>query len=164
MNENNFRHFYGIFFKSTILNLLDHMSEFIRNNFETLWQRYLEDTLQLKILRTWINVGTNYSLSKFLETKIDESAWKIIYRIFRACSSKNISLRHFTYYYLLFLTFDVPCVLELIQSFHVFYNCQWNFDKVQCCLFLEVLNEYYYVFIFYETFVPVNGENYFRSY
>ena len=124
LDENNFRHYYGIFFESTILNLLDHISEFIRNNYKTLWQRHLKDTSQLKILRTGINIGTNYFLSKFLETKINESAWKIIYTIIRACYSKNIALRHFTYYYLPFFTFDILCVLELIQSFHVFYNNQ----------------------------------------
>ena len=35
------------------------------------------------ILRTWINIGTNYFLSKFLGTTIDESAWKIIYTLIR---------------------------------------------------------------------------------
>ena len=100
LDENNFRHYYGIFFESTILNLLDHISKFIHKNYETLWQRHLKDTLQLKILRTWINIGTNYFLTKFLETKIDESVWKIIYTIIWACSLKNIAPRHFTYYYL----------------------------------------------------------------
>ena len=52
LDENNFRHYYGIFFESTILNLLDHISEFFRNKYETLWQRHLKGTLQLKILRT----------------------------------------------------------------------------------------------------------------
>ena len=52
LDENNFRHYYGIFFESTILNLLDHISKFFRNNYKTLWQRHLKGTLQLKILRT----------------------------------------------------------------------------------------------------------------
>ena len=101
LDESNFHHYYGIFSESTILNLLDHISKFFRNNYETLWQRHLKDTLQLKILRRWINIRTNYFLSKFLETKMDESAWKIIHTIIRACSSKNIAPRHFTYYCML---------------------------------------------------------------
>ena len=62
------------FFESTNLNLLDHISKFFRTNYEILWQRHLKDTLQLKILQTWINIGTSYFLSKLLKMKFDESA------------------------------------------------------------------------------------------
>ena len=69
---NNLRHYYGVFFETTILKLLDH-SVAIRRHFDNgIWK----DSLQLKILRIWINIGTTYFLSKFVQTKIDEKAWK----------------------------------------------------------------------------------------
>ena len=56
---------------------------------KTLWQRYI--TVD-EILRTWIIMWSNFFLSKYLSTKIGESAWKIIiYTIIRVCSSKNIA-------------------------------------------------------------------------
>ena len=51
LDENNFRYYYGIFFESTNLNLLDHISKFFRNSYKTLWLRDLKGTLHLKILR-----------------------------------------------------------------------------------------------------------------
>ena len=66
------------------------------------------DTFQLKILQAWISIGTNYFLSKFLETTFGKSAWKIVYTIIRDCSSKNIALRHFTYYCMLLFLSNRP--------------------------------------------------------
>ena len=41
--------------------------------------RQLRDTLQLKFLRTWINIRPSSSLVKHHETKIDEEGdWKMI--------------------------------------------------------------------------------------
>ena len=57
LDENDFRHYYGIVFESAILKLLDHISKFFRNSYKTLWQRHLKGTLRLKILRTWINIA-----------------------------------------------------------------------------------------------------------
>ena len=92
------------FFESTIRKLPDH--SYVRSSFATIRRNsdngFRNGALQLKILRTWVRIGTNYFLSKFLETKIDESAWKIIYTIIRACNSKNIAPRHFTYLCFLF--------------------------------------------------------------
>ena len=91
------------FLESTVLKLLDH--SYVQSSFATI-RRHLgngiwTETLQLKILRTWISIGTNYFLDKLFETKIDESTSKIIYIIIRACSSKNIAPKHFTYYCML---------------------------------------------------------------
>ena len=107
LDENDFRHYYGIFFESTILKLLDH--SYVQSCFATIRRhfgtRIWNDALQLKISRTWISIGTSYFLSICLEKKIDESPWKIIYIIIRAYSSKNIAPRHFTHYcMLLFLS------------------------------------------------------------
>ena len=121
-DENDFHRYYSIFFESTILKVLDHsyvQSSLarIRRHFDNgIWN----DTLQLKIFRTWISVWTNYFLSKFPKTKIDESAWKIILMIIRACSSKNIGPRHFTYYCMLLFR-QILYVLKLVQGLHVFY-------------------------------------------
>ena len=65
LDENNFRHYYGIFFGSTILKLLDH--SYVQSSFAAI-TRHLDngiwsDVLQLKILRTWI---TNFFLSKYI--------------------------------------------------------------------------------------------------
>ena len=60
------------------------------------WQRHSKGTLQLKILRIWINIGANFFLSKYLETKINTSYTKI-----QACSSKNIASKHLNYYCML---------------------------------------------------------------
>ena len=98
LDENDFR--LSIFFRP------DH--SYVRSSFATIRRHsdneFRNDALQLKILGTWVRIGTNYFLSKFLETKIDESAWKILYTIIRACSSKNIAPRYFTYCMLLFLS------------------------------------------------------------
>ena len=107
LDESDFRHYYGFFFESAILKLFDH--SYVQSYFATVRRLFCNgiwnNSLQLKILRTWISIGTTYFLSKFIETKIDERAWKIIYIIIRACSSKNIARRNFTYYcMLLFLS------------------------------------------------------------
>ena len=66
LDENDFRHYYGIFFESTIPKLLDH--SYVQGSFATrhfdngIWN----DTLQLKILRTWITTWANFFLSKRL--------------------------------------------------------------------------------------------------
>ena len=83
-----------VFFLSTILELLDH--SYVESSFATISRLFnngiWNDTFQFKILQTWISIGTNYFLSKFLETTIGKSAWKIVYTIIRPCSSKNIAL------------------------------------------------------------------------
>ena len=71
------------------------------------------DTLQLKILRTWITIWTNFfSWVNILKRK---SAKIIIYTIIRACSSKNIAPRHFTYYCMLFFLSQI----DLVYKFHI---------------------------------------------
>ena len=41
LDENNFRHYYGIFFVSTILNLLDSTFQQLRNTLTTAFERHL---------------------------------------------------------------------------------------------------------------------------
>ena len=110
LDENDFHHCYSILFESTSLKLLDHC--YVWSSFVTIGRHFDNwiwiDALQLTILQTWISIGTNYFLSKFLETKIDESVWKIIYIITRACSSKNITPRHFTYCFMLLFLWNKP--------------------------------------------------------
>ena len=80
--------------KVPLWKLLDQLwSKFFLNNYEWHWQRYLKDTLQLKILQTCISIRPNSFLGKYHETNIGKGAWKIISctKIW-ACSSKNISL------------------------------------------------------------------------
>ena len=60
LNENDFRHCYGNFFEITILKLPDH--SYVQSSFATI-TRHIDngiwkDTLQLKILRTWIIIGS----------------------------------------------------------------------------------------------------------
>ena len=54
VNENDFPHYYGIFFESSILKLLDH--SYIQSSFATITKHFdngiWNDALQLKILRT----------------------------------------------------------------------------------------------------------------
>ena len=110
LDEKDFRYYYGIFFERTILKLLDH--SYIQRTFATIRRHFgngiWRDALQSKILRTWMSIGTNYFLNKFLETKIDKRARKINYIIIRACSSKNIAARHFTYYCMLLSLSNKP--------------------------------------------------------
>ena len=122
LDENDFRHHYGIFFESTILKLLDH--SYVQSSFAKSRRHFGNEiwniVLRLKILRTWISIGTHYFLSKFLETKIDESAWKIIYIIIWACFSNNIAPRHFTYYGMLFFSQIKKILIKKVYSLQKF--------------------------------------------
>ena len=68
-------------------------------SYEAHWQQHLKDTLQLKILRTWIDIHVNFFLGKYHEVKMGEGALEIISctKIW-ACSLKDFAPRHFTYY------------------------------------------------------------------
>ena len=195
-DENDFRHYYSIF-QSIILKLLYH--SYVQSSFVTIRMHFDNSiwnyTLQLKILRTWISVGTNYFLSNFLEIKIDESAWKIIYTIIRAGSSKNIAPWHFTYCcMLLFLSnkhrnlnltlccSDNFCHKSWFTFFYFWYSVCIRVNPEPPCFLQQPVKLWWgsmlffggflgffgrftaaecsYAFIFYETFVPVNGENY----
>ena len=72
-------------------------------NYKAHWQRHLKDTLQLKILRKWINIHVNFFLGKYHEMKMGEGAMELISCTkIRACSLKNIAPGHFTYYRIVF--------------------------------------------------------------
>ena len=93
LDGNDFRRCCGNFFRrchseSTWSQLC---SKFFFNNYGAPWQRHLKDTLQFKILRTWINVGvapttrhlTYYFMLLFLSNnpsfKIEPSVDRIIF-------------------------------------------------------------------------------------
>ena len=111
LDENDSCHCYGIFFRKC--------------HSETTWSSYVQisvatttrhfengiwiDILQLKISRIWITIWTNFFSSKYLQIKIGGGAWKMItYTIIRACSSKNITPKHFTYYCMLLFLSNKP--------------------------------------------------------
>ena len=56
LDENNFHHYYGSLFNSTILKLIDH--SYVQSSFTTITKHFdngiWNDALQLKVLRTWI--------------------------------------------------------------------------------------------------------------
>ena len=69
LDENDFHHYYGIFFESTILKVLDH--NYVHSPFATITKYFdngiwnddnaiWNDALQLKILRTWITTRTKF--------------------------------------------------------------------------------------------------------
>ena len=79
LDENHFRHGYGNYFKSAVLKVtwFQLCSTFFLNNYEAHWQRHLGDILQLKILRTLINIQANSFLGKYHEMKMGEDAMEI---------------------------------------------------------------------------------------
>ena len=64
--------------------------EHLDDDYELHWQRNLKNTLQLKVLRTLINIHANSFLVKYHEMNMDEGAVEIISctKIW-ACSLKN---------------------------------------------------------------------------
>ena len=97
-------------------------SSHVQSSFATITRHFDNDiwnnTLQLKILRTWITMWTNWVnifskylsfLSKYLETIIDDGAWTYtIYTIIPAYSLKNIAPRYFTYCCMLLILSNKP--------------------------------------------------------
>ena len=111
LDENNFTQYYGIFFESTIPKVLDH--SYVQSSFATITRHFdngiWKDTLQLKVLRTWIAIWASFFLSKYLKTKIGEGPLKIIiYTVIWACFSKNIVPRHVTYFCMLLFLLNKP--------------------------------------------------------
>ena len=99
-NERDFRHGYGNYFKSAVLNVtwFQLCSKFFLN-YEAHWQWHLEVTLQLKNLGTWPNKHANSFLGKYHEIKMGEGVLQIIsYTKIQVCPFKNIAPWHFTYY------------------------------------------------------------------
>ena len=74
LNENDVRHCCRNFSKVPFWKLLDH--RYVRSSFSKIMRHIdnniLKDTLPLKILRTWINVGVNC----FIKTWEDIMKWK----------------------------------------------------------------------------------------
>ena len=78
-DENDFRHGYGSYFKCAVLKVtwFQLCSQFFLNNYDAQWPRHLKDTLQLKILRTWINVHANSSVVNIIKWKWVKVPWKL---------------------------------------------------------------------------------------
>ena len=96
MDENDFRHVYDIYFKNANLKvswyqLFSKFSTTARHIDNGIWR------LQLKILRTWINIRVYSFLDKYDDMKIG----LLVAQKIRTYSLKNIAPRHFTYYYIL---------------------------------------------------------------
>ena len=115
MDENDFRstYFQNAFLKFTLISAVFK----VLNDYEAHWQRHSKDTLQLKVLQTWINISINSFWNKYDETKV---ALQII-SCTKICASslKNIAPRHFTYYStLLFLwnklSFEIQTIVDRI--------------------------------------------------
>ena len=69
----------------------------------------MKDTLQLKILRTWINIRVNSFLGKYHEMKMGEGALEIVScPKIRAYFWKNIAPAHCTYYCILLCLSNKP--------------------------------------------------------
>ena len=106
MDENNFRHCYGKFFEIAILKVTWSQlnSKFFPTTYAAQWQWHLINTLQLKVLWTWINIRAK---SKFLYWLNNKK--KLIVKVLRKLSAAQISKSviprrwHFTYHCMLFL-------------------------------------------------------------
>ena len=99
LDENDFCHGYVNYFKSAVLKVtwFQLCSKFFLNNYEAHWEQHLKDTLQLKILQTWINIHTNYFIKNH-EMKMGEDTSEIISCTkIQASSLKNIAQGHLTY-------------------------------------------------------------------
>ena len=102
------------FFESAILKVFDH--SFVQSSFSTIMigtlTKTFKDTLQLKILRTWINIGvkplprhlTYYCMFLFLSNKLN-----------------LILIEFFCYNLFAFLPFDILCILKFIQYLCAFF-------------------------------------------
>ena len=64
LDENDFRHCYGIFFESIILKLIDQA--IFRNNYKTLWQRHLKRYITVKDFTDMDHHINDFFLSKYL--------------------------------------------------------------------------------------------------
>ena len=120
LDEDDFRHCYGIFFRKYRSETT--WSSHVQSSFATITRHFDNDiwnnTLQLKILLTWITIWTNWVnifskylsfLGKYLETIIDDGAWTYtIYTIIPAYSLKNIAPRYFTYCCMLLILSNKP--------------------------------------------------------
>ena len=118
LDENEFRHCYGNYFKNAVLKVtwFQLYSNFFLNNYEAHWRQHLKDTLRfkdlrLKILRTWINIHANSILGKYHEMKMGEGDLEIIsFTKIWACSLKNIASVHFTFYCIVLCLSNKPGV------------------------------------------------------
>ena len=111
-----------VLFKESFWKLLDHI--YLQSSFSTIMRHsdnsILKDTVQLKILRRWINIRVN-SFIKTEKTswnknrKLNRNAWKVIScRKIRACASKNVSAKidHISPIFILFFFSKTKLVLK----------------------------------------------------
>ena len=152
LDENNFRRSYGIFFESTIWTyLIKPCSKFFRNNYKTLWQRYLKRYITVEDFTEMdhhMKIPLNENRPRCLELYdfhnnpsllFEEHCTKTFHLllIISEMSWCNVLLRagsdigfifccpdSFCYVLFTFSLFDILCILELIQSLHISYKNQ----------------------------------------
>ena len=143
LDENNFRHYYGIFFKSAIMKLFDH--SYVQSFFATItkhliyhncWRFYGHGS-PYELIFSWVDIFKQQSAKKPGKLSFKQSSKPALRRTlhqdisliparflfsqinlvynFILCFSDNFRHNLFTC-----LLFDVLCILGLIQSIHVF--------------------------------------------
>ena len=94
-NERDFRHGYGNYFKSVVLNVTwFQLRSKLFLNYEAHWQWHLEVTLQLKNLGTWPNKHANSFMGKYHEIKIGEKVLFLMLLDFSYVQSSSSITRH----------------------------------------------------------------------
>ena len=164
-------------------------SKFSLNNYKQHWQQHLRYTLQLKILRKWINMRANFFLVKYHGTQIDEVSGQLsvaqktkplLWRTFH----QNDDFDGISFITACFLFSQTNLVFEfnivLVKQFSPQFIYLLPFDipcilKFFQCLYALLeepvikVNVHFlrftaakcsYVFIFHEIFVPVNGKHF----
>ena len=70
LNESNFHHYYGNFIEAAILKVIDH--NYVQSSFLTITKHIdnsiLKDTLQFRILRSWIKIRANSFIKIWVHT------------------------------------------------------------------------------------------------
>ena len=66
-----------LFWKLLDINNVQLYSNIFLNNYKAHWQRHFKDTLQMKILRTWINIHANSFFGKYHEMIMTMVPWKL---------------------------------------------------------------------------------------
>ena len=79
LDENDFHHGCGNYLESANLKVYWYQlcSDCFYNNYEAHWQRHLKSTLQLRILRNWINIHAHSFLGKYHDRKMGKVPGKL---------------------------------------------------------------------------------------
>ena len=108
-------------------------SKFFLNNYEAPWQWHLKDTLQLKILRTWINISV--VLARRVLT-------------YHLCFSFSQTSLPFCHNLFSFLPFDILRIVKFMQYIYAFFKITVKFWW-GLMLFFEKVYNYKMLLFFY---------------